>query len=339
MLEGQVARFPVQVFSTHLGQPGYGIQFDLVQTLAGGRGTRVLGHSVHGSPDGATELMTYPVDGFDHGSRIKAVATVISGPGTGQVAESAEVTLSVITVPVAPSFSTLPRSVMVLHGQTASFSAVASGVPAPTLQWQTRPANSNGAWTDVPAAQGGTASNLTTAALTLADNGTQFRVVATNAGGSNESPPVSVSVSDQAVAPTITADLSAIRALRGGDATFAVGVRGTEPLSYEWRVGGQVVAGQNAPVLNLQSVQADATVQVTVSNATGTAQSRTVDLRLFDGAVPEAPVTIDVQPVSLTLGFGQPAVFAVRASGGGNLHYTAGSSTGATCLGFQIRRC
>lgn len=234
---------------------------------------------------------------------------------------SAVATANVLQQSLPPSFATLPRPQLVLTGQTASFSAQATGLPAPTLQWQTRPANSTGAWTDVPAAEGGTGAGFTTRVLALADNGVQFRVVASNADGRTESPPVSVSVSDQPQAPVITAELSSVRALRGGDATFAVGVRGTEPLNYEWRVGGQVVVGQNAPVLNLQAVQAAATVQLTVSNAAGSVASRTVDLRVFDGAVPEAPVVIDVQPVPISIATGQTAVFAVRASGGGNLHY------------------
>jgi alpha-tubulin suppressor-like RCC1 family protein len=319
---GQMPQFPVELFAAQLGAPGSRINVQLMMASSqGGLYGSVDSQDSTQHPDGRFHLLLRPVTLADHGARLRAVATVVGGPGSGEQVASAEVTLSVIAQSVAPGFSALPRSMMVLSGQTASFSATATGVPAPTLQWQTRPANSNGAWTDVPAAQGGTSATYTTATLRLADNGAQVRVVATNAGGSNESPPVSVSVSEQAVAPTITADLSAIRALRGGDATFAVGVRGTEPLSYEWRVGGQVVAGQNAPVLNLQSVQADATVQVTVSNATGTTQSRTVDLRVFDGVVPEAPVSIDVQPVSLNLASGQTAVFAVRASGGGSLHY------------------
>jgi hypothetical protein len=319
---GDMPVFPVEIFAAQLGVPGSRINVQLqMASSAGGLFGTVDSQDTPTRPDGKFNLQLRPVVLSDHGARIKAVATVVSGPGAGELAASAEITLSVIAVPVAPSFSTLPRSMLVQSGQTASFSTVARGVPAPTLQWQTRPANSAGAWADVPAAQGGNSANFTTTALALADNGNQYRVVATNAGGSSESPPVSVSVSDLAVAPTITADLSAIRALRGGDATFAVGVRGTEPLSYEWRVGGQLLVGQNAPVLNLQSVQADATVQVTVRNAAGTVQSRTVDLRLFDGAVPVAPVAIEIQPAPLNIASGQTAVFAVRASGGGNLHY------------------
>lgn len=259
--------------------------------------------------------------------RVRACVDAHTAPSNGPVVTerrcntSAIATANVLQASPPPAFTLLPRSQLVLSGQTASFSAQATGLPAPTLQWQTRPANGQGAWTDVPAAQGGTAASFTTAPLTAADNGTQFRVVASNAGGLNESPPVTVSVSEQAVAPAITADLSAVRALRGGDATFAVGVRGSEPLNYTWRFNGQVVNGQNGPVLNLQTVQTAATVQVTASNAAGTVASRTVDLQVFDGSVPEAPVAIAVQPLPLAIAAGQTAVFAVRATGGGSLHY------------------
>ena len=48
-----------------------------------------------------------------------------------------------------PTIVDAPRSVLVRTGQTANFSVDVSGLPAPTLQWQTRAANSTGAWTDV----------------------------------------------------------------------------------------------------------------------------------------------------------------------------------------------
>ena len=62
----------------------------------------------------------------------------------------------------------------------------ASGLPAPTLLWQTRPANSTGAGpTDRHRRH---YRDYTTAATALADNGEQYRVVATNALGSTREP-------------------------------------------------------------------------------------------------------------------------------------------------------
>ena len=44
-----------------------------------------------------------------------------------------------------------------------SLSATASGLPAPTLQWQTRAANSTGAWSNVTTGTGAITANYTTA--------------------------------------------------------------------------------------------------------------------------------------------------------------------------------
>ena len=110
--------------------------------------------------------------------------------------------INVLQQSAQPTIADSPRSVLVRTGQTANFSATASGLPAPTLQWQTRPANSNGAWSNVTTGTGATTANYTTAATTLADNGVQYRVVATNAVGSAASSLATVSVSDLDVAPT-----------------------------------------------------------------------------------------------------------------------------------------
>ncbi len=92
--------------------------------------------------------------------------------------------INVLQQSALPTIVDAPRSVLVRTGQTANLSATASGLPAPTLQWQTRPANSNGAWSNVTTGTGATTANYTTAATTLADNGMQYRIVATNAVGS-----------------------------------------------------------------------------------------------------------------------------------------------------------
>ncbi len=73
-----------------------------------------------------------------------------------------------------PAVVDAPRSVLIRTGQTASLSVTASGLPAPTLRWQKRAANSNGAWSDVTGPGADTAI-FTTEPLTLADNGVQYQ--------------------------------------------------------------------------------------------------------------------------------------------------------------------
>ncbi len=222
------------------------------------------------------------------------------------------------------TFTQQPRAMMVLNGQTATFAANATGLPAPDVSWQTRPANSTGAWSAVTTgtATGTSNSTYTTATLTLADNGTQFRARAFNSGSEEFSVPVTVSVSDAPVAPQITTDLAAVRTVRGGDATMAVAVRGTEPLSYQWQVNGTVVLGQNASVLRLQGVQADSTVSVVVSNGAGSATSGAASITVSSAAPTPAALSIVQGPVDTTATAGDTATLAVQTSGGnGTVNY------------------
>src|SRR5262249_54040398 len=78
----------------------------------------------------------------------------------------------------APGGSTTPANLTVTAGQTASFTAAASGSPTPTVQWQVS-TDGGATFTDVPGATAGTLSF--TAAL--ADNSKQFHAVFTNTAG------------------------------------------------------------------------------------------------------------------------------------------------------------
>ncbi len=169
---------------------------------------------------------------------------------------------------------------LIRTAETANFSVTVSGQPAPTLRWQTRPANSTGEWTDVTVGKGATTASYTTAPRVPSDNGEQYRVVATNAVGSTASTPVTVSVSDLDVAPSITTQPASLNVTSGNDAVFAVVAYGTEALSYQWRFNGTNIAGANSPVLRLTGVtSANAgNYAVTVTNNAGNAASNTAVL-------------------------------------------------------------
>lgn len=230
--------------------------------------------------------------------------------------------INVLQGGAVPAFSTEPRPVLVRIGETASFTVVATGAPAPTLSWQSRPANSTAAWTDVG---GATAATYTTPPLALSDNGRQYRVVATNAMGSTASAPVTVSVSEVEVAPTITTQPASITVTAGNDAVFAVVARGTEALSYQWRYLGEPISGANSPVYRLSGtyVGQSGEYSVQVSNAAGTVVSNTVTLTVTPaGSTPAAVApSIVSQPVNVTVNAGNTATFAVGATGSAPLAY------------------
>ena len=77
---------------------------------------------------------------------------------------------------VAPTVTQQPASQSVTAPATATFSAAASGVPAPIVQWEQ--STDNGAsWSPIA---GATSPSFTTPATSTADNGKQFRAVFTN---------------------------------------------------------------------------------------------------------------------------------------------------------------
>jgi hypothetical protein len=242
----------------------------------------------------------------------------------------------------ATAITQAPHSVLVRTGQTASFSATATGTPAPTLQWQTRPANSTGAWTNVSTGTGGTTGNYTTGVMALSDNGLQLRVVATNAVGSAESNPVSVSVSDVDVAPSISTQPGSLNVTTGNDAAFAIAARGTEAMSYQWQYNGAAIAGANSPVLRLAAVTAGqaGSYLVVVSNAAGTVTSDVATLTVSAGTPSAVAPTIVTQPVAVVVNAGNTATMAVGVSGTGPFTYQwslgGASVSGATAAFYSI---
>jgi hypothetical protein len=90
----------------------------------------------------------------------------------------------------APTITTQPGSQSVTVGQTATFSVIGTGTAPLSYQWQ-----ANGT-----AIAGATASSYTTAATTLADNGSTFKVTVSNAVGTITSAAATLTVSATAAA-------------------------------------------------------------------------------------------------------------------------------------------
>lgn len=96
---------------------------------------------------------------------------------------SNNVTLTVVPATVAPAFTLQPVSQTVVNGSTVSLSVVATGTPAPALQWF-----KNGA-----AISGATSASLALPNVTAADAAT-YTVKATNSAGVATSQPAVLAV-------------------------------------------------------------------------------------------------------------------------------------------------
>jgi len=127
---------------------------------------------------------------------------------------------------VAPAITTQPVDVTVALGGTATFTAAASGVPAPQVQWQVR----DGAkWRDVP---GATATTLEVVA-TAAKAGTQYRAVFTNASGSATTDVARLLVEKQA--PVVVKHPADVSGRIGTFVSFTAGASGNPTPTVRWQ--------------------------------------------------------------------------------------------------------
>jgi hypothetical protein len=191
----------------------------------------------------------------------------------------------VVVTPVAPAFTAQPQSATRVEGLSVTFSATATGVPAPTLQWQR---NNGAGWVNIGGATGSSYS-FTTA---LADTGAQFQAVATNSAGVATSTAAALTVTAAPVAPSISAQPQAVTVVEGQPATFTVSAGGTAPLSYQWRFNGTNIAGAVGASYTRTTVLADngGLVSVRVSNSAGFVDSAAVALTVQELVTPTEPV-------------------------------------------------
>jgi poly(3-hydroxybutyrate) depolymerase len=152
---------------------------------------------------------------------------VVVSNGSGSVT-SAAATLTVKPAPGAPIIITNPARVRVLVNQTGTFAVNAWSRTPMSYQWQKGASLSN--VVNVP---GATAATYTTPTTTLADNGTFFRCVVSNAAGSTTSAGEMLSVTANVAAPReFECPLTASGQVGAPFRYTILTSRGTEPITY-----------------------------------------------------------------------------------------------------------
>jgi alpha-tubulin suppressor-like RCC1 family protein len=97
---------------------------------------------------------------------------------------------AIVNVPdAAPAITTSPSNKSVLATQGATFTAAASGFPAPTVLWQV--STGGGPYTPV---SGATSDTLTITATTLSESGNQYEAVFSNGAGTATTNPATLTV-------------------------------------------------------------------------------------------------------------------------------------------------
>ncbi len=229
-------------------------------------------------------------------------------------AGSATTSAVLLTVDYAPSVATQPSSMTVNEGATATFTAAASGNPAPTVQWQLS-TNSGSSWSNI---SGATATSYTTAATTTANSGYEYRAVFTNSVSSATSSAATLTVKSSSAAPTVTTQPTALTVKEGEAIIFSAAASGTPAPSLQWEAsfnGGStwnVLTGATTSPFNFGAAyyaQNGALFRATFTNSAGSVTTNAALLTVY-----YAP-SVTTQPSSTTVGEGATATFTAAASG------------------------
>ncbi len=215
------------------------------------------------------------------------------------------------TKATAPEFTLQPASETITVGQTATFTATATGTVPLSYQWQKNGANISGA----------TSAAYTTPASVSGDNGATFRLVVSNAAGSATSNSATLTVDAAPVGPSITTQPASRSVTVGQTATFSVVAAGTAPLTYQWQKNNANISGGTAANYTTPatvSSDSGATFRVIVTNLVASITSSSATLTVSAASVGPS---ITTQPASETVTVGQAATFSVVAAGSAPLTY------------------
>jgi hypothetical protein len=242
-----------------------------------------------------------------------AQLTVVVTDSTGSLTSN-PVTLTVTAAAVAPSITSQPANITVTAGQTATFSATATGTAPLTYQWKKNGADISGA----------TSASYTTPATVASDNNAKFTVTVTNSVSNATSNSSTLIVN---VPPTITTQPANRTVNAGQTATFTVAATGTGTLSYQWKKNGTTISGATSASYSTPATVASdngASFSVTVTASSVSVNSNAATLTVNTPPAPPAPPTppsITTQPASKTVLSGQTATFSVSATGTAPITY------------------
>jgi hypothetical protein len=191
---------------------------------------------------------------------------------------------STLRVGSLPRITTQPTAQTVVAGTSVTFTAAATGNPAPTVQWQVS-TNGGGTFSDI---QGATSTTLTITATTT-ENHDKYRAVFTNALGSTATTGAVLTVD---WAPVVTTNPTSKTVTSGNTVTFKAAASGYPRPTVQWQVstdGGQTftdIQGATSTTLSfvVSTSENGYKYQAVFTNALGTATTTVATL-----TVPMAP--------------------------------------------------
>jgi hypothetical protein len=254
------------------------------------------GSGFNNIPGATATTLTFTALAGQSGNQYRAVFTNTCGTAT--------TTAATLTVNVAPIVTTNPLPQTVCAGGTATFTAAASGTPAPTVQWQV---DSGSGFNDIPGATSGTLSFATAAA----DNGKQYRAVFTNSCGTATSTAAALRVD---TLPVVSTDPSTQTLCAGSPVTFTAAASSNAGQTVQWQVdtgsGFNDIAGETNTSLTFITAAADNGNQyrAVFTNSCGSVNTAAATL-----VIDTLPV-VTTDPVDTAVCNGSPVNFTAAAT-------------------------
>lgn len=196
---------------------------------------------------GTSSTLTIPaVKSATGGHQYRALFTNSVGSATSDAAT--------LTVQKAPAVTKQPVSVTVNEGQSAVFEATASGLPAPTVQWEIS-TDGGETWTAV---EGASSTQLTIASASVSEDGDRYRAVFANAAGSVTSQTATLTVKSP---PVVTQQPAGATVEAGQNAVFEATASGFPAPTVQWEISTDGASTWSA-------VPGATTSQMTIEGAT-----------------------------------------------------------------------
>ncbi|HEY5342554.1 MAG TPA: putative Ig domain-containing protein [Solirubrobacteraceae bacterium] len=227
-----------------------------------------------------------------------------------------------LTVQTGPIVARQPTDQTIDAGGEATFTAAATGNPAPGVQWQVS-SDRGGVWSDLSdgsGVAGATGPTLTLTGVPEGEDGNEYRAVFGNGAGGETSAAAKLTVQ---AGPVVSEQPADDTVDAGGEATFKAAATGKPAPGVQWQVSTDDgftwsnVSGASSPTLTLTDLPAGDDgyeYRAVFTNAADAPGLAGVDSTAATLTVLSAPV-VSEQPADDTVDAGGEATFKAAATG------------------------
>ncbi len=292
------------------GVPAPTVQW-MVSTNGGASYTAVAGAT-------STTLTITPTTVAMSGNKYEAVFTNSVSNVTTTAA-----TLTVNAANTAPAITLNPVNTTVPAGTSATFTAAATGNPAPTVQWMV---STNGG-TSFTAVAGATSTTLTITITAAAQNGNEYEAVFTNLVSSATTTAATLTVD---FAPTVTLNPVNVTVGNGDPVTFTAAANGNPAPTVQWMVSTNGGTSFSA---------VPGGTSTTLSFTAATAQTGSLYEAVFTNSVSTSTTTAALLTVTgssaVAVAITNPATQTFNRGTGGIVNLAASIANGASGTGVN----